>query len=99
MDVAWLLYRVDQARLVVIGMMGANMCFKIVSAGQAAKILQSQGALPDVEGGGFRGLGSNSGWLGNQSEASPFGLPGSWSGSGSANGHASSSELNSRLLY
>ena len=63
----------------MIALMGANMCFKVVSAGQAARILQSQGAIPDV--GGMAGYGSNPGWLG-ASDRGPFGLPGSWSGQG-----------------
>jgi hypothetical protein len=79
LDIVWLLYRATEARFLVIAMMGANMCFKLVSAGQAARILQSQGVLPDVEG----GYGSSQGWLGADvggANAGPFGLPGSWSG-------------------
>jgi hypothetical protein len=83
LDVVWLIYRADQARLIVITLMGANMIFKIASAGQAARILQSQGALPEVGGGGFGGIGSNQGWLGAENGTAgtgAFGLPGSWSG-------------------
>lgn len=57
------------------------MCFKVISALQAARILQSQGALPEV--GDYSGIGSNSNWLGSghgNSDSGPFGLPGSWSG-------------------
>lgn len=65
------------------------MCFKVVSALQAARILQSQGALPDV--GGYSGIGTNSNWLGSghghgngNGSTGPFGLPGSWSGQAQA---------------
>jgi hypothetical protein len=53
------------------------MCFKLVSAMQAARILQSQGALPEVGGGVYNGIGLGSD---GSRETGPFGLPGSWSG-------------------
>jgi hypothetical protein len=58
------------------------MCFKLLSAMQAARILQSQGVLPEVGGGGYNGIGANTGWLGanGSGDSGPFGLPGSWSG-------------------
>ncbi|PWN33262.1 uncharacterized protein FA14DRAFT_179916 [Meira miltonrushii] len=85
LDVVWLIHRSDQARSITITMMGINMCLKLVSAAQAARALQAQGALPDLpSGGGFGGgFGNNrsSGqpWL-NGGSTAPFGLPGSWSG-------------------
>lgn len=82
LDVLWLSVRtsnVEASSLVVI-MMGVNMCFKVVSAGQAARILQSQGALPDIPH-TSSGFGERQPWL-SGGQAAPFGLPGSWSGQG-----------------
>lgn len=82
LDVVWLIHRSDQARSIVITLMGINMCFKLVSAGQAARILQSHGALPDVGStAGFGAGRSGQPWL-NGGGVAPFGLPGSWSAQG-----------------
>lgn len=88
LDVFWLSWRASEARSVVVFMTGVSMVFKVVSAGAAARILQAQGALPDVggAGGGF-GAGGFGGarqpWLSGGTTA-PFGLPGSWSGQGAS---------------
>lgn len=84
LDIIWLIHRSDQARSIIITLKGINMCLKLISAAQAARALQAQGALPDLpSGGAFGGFGNNrsSGqpWL-NGGSTAPFGLPGSWSG-------------------
>lgn len=83
-DIVWLIHRSDQARSIIITLMGFNMCLKLVSAAQAARSLQAQGIIPDLDSiGSFAGFRNSSStgqpWL-NGGSTAPFGLPGSWSG-------------------
>lgn len=89
LDVVWLLHRSDQARSIVITLMGFNMCLKVVSASGAARILQSQGVIPDLGASSYTFSGQQNNWLGGGARTpnggpqsgtgQPFGLPGSWS--------------------
>ena len=93
LDVIWLIHRSDQARSIIITLMGFNMILKLISASQAARALQAQGALPDLPSGVGFGNNRSSGqpWL-NGGSTAPFGLPGSWSGQQGAYSDAQSQQ-------